>query len=85
MQVDEALAKAHQQFEMEREQMSSYLKQKIEVLMQKEMQLDDLKDAYRVLEQAMQPNDQKLREKLMLLEREILEIQSQYLEVLSKE
>ena len=65
--------------------MSSYLKQKIEVLMQKEMQLDDLKDAYRVLEQAMQPNDQKLREKLMLLEREILEIQSQYLEVLSKE
>ena len=49
--------------------MNSFLQQKIERNLQLEVQLDEIKDAYRALEASLSKDDKSFKSKVQLLER----------------
>jgi hypothetical protein len=55
--VAEKLAEANAQYQVEKDTMNGFLQQKIERNLQLEVQLDEIKDAYRALEQSLSKDD----------------------------
>ena len=76
--VDEKVAAANAAFDQEREQMNSFLQQKIERNLQLEVQLDEIKDAYRALEASLSKDDKSFKSKVQLLERSMEQISQMY-------
>mmetsp|Transcript_11774 Transcript_11774/g.15999 ORF Transcript_11774/g.15999 Transcript_11774/m.15999 type:complete len:107 (-) Transcript_11774:647-967(-) len=62
--VAEKMAAANATFERERNQMNSFLQQKIERNLQLEVQLDEIKDAYRALEASLSKDDKSFKSKV---------------------
>ena len=58
--------------------MEFFLQSKIEKNLQLEMALDEIKDAYRLLEQSMKGDDRSLKQKVSALERSIDQISAMY-------
>jgi len=64
--------------------MNTYLQEKIEKNLKLEMQLDDVKDAYRALESSLAPDDRKQQSRIQLLERNIEQISTMYQSVMNE-
>lgn len=75
---DEKMAVANSTFEQERDTMNNFLQQKIERNLQLEVQLDEIKDAYRALEASLSKDDKHFKSKVQLLERSMEQISSMY-------
>ena len=60
------------------DQMNAFLQQKIERNLQLEVQLDEIKDAYRALEASLSKDDKHFKSKVQLLERSMEQISSMY-------
>ena len=58
--------------------MNSFLQSKIERNLQLEVQLDEIKDAYRALEQSLSKDEKQNRAKCQVLERSVEQISSMY-------
>lgn len=58
--------------------MNGFLQAKIERNLQLEVQLDEIKDAYRALEASLSKDDKQFRQKVQLLERSVEQISSMY-------
>jgi len=58
--------------------MNSFLQQKIERNLQLEVQLDEIKDAYRALEASLSKDDKSFKSKVQLLERSMEQISQMY-------
>ena len=58
--------------------MEGFLQSKIEKNLQLEVALDEIKDAYRMLEQSMKGDDRSLKQKVQLLERSIEQVSAMY-------
>jgi hypothetical protein len=56
--VSERLAEATRKFEYEREQMIRDLQNRVEKVLRLEMELDEVKDAYRTLESSLSRDEQ---------------------------
>ena len=76
--VDEKMAEVNSTFERERDQMNNFLQQKIERNLQLEVQLDEIKDAYRALEASLGTDEKHFKSKVQLLERSMEQISSMY-------
>lgn len=66
--IAEALDSQATKFDNERLQMQNFLHQKIEQNLRLEMQLDEIKDAYRSLELSMTNEDLSYKQKVQMLE-----------------
>lgn len=64
--------------------MNTYLTQKIEKVLKLEMQLDEVKDAYRALEFSYAPDDRKQQSRIQMLERNIEQIGTMYQSVMNE-
>ena len=76
--VDEKLEVANAAHTKEIDQMNAFLQQKIERNLQLEVQLDEIKDAYRALEASLSKDDKHFKSKVQLLERSMEQISSMY-------
>ena len=71
IQVTQQLQEAEDKHRKEMDQMTKFLEQKIEITIRKEQAIDEIKDAYRALEQTMSTGgDNVWKQKVLLLERE---------------
>lgn len=66
--IAEALDSQATKFDNERLQMTNFLQQKIEQNLKLEMQLDEIKDAYRSLELSLTNEDLSYKQKVQMLE-----------------
>jgi regulator of replication initiation timing len=66
--IADALDDQLHQFEQERFEMTSFLQSKIEQNLKLEMELDEIKDAYRSLEMSLNAEDLGYRQKVDMLE-----------------
>lgn len=66
--ITEALDSQQAKFDNERLQMTQFLQQKIDQNLRLEMQLDEIKDAYRGLEMSLSTEDLTYKEKVNMLE-----------------
>ena len=60
------------------EEMNNFLAEKIERNMQLELLNDELKDAYRSLENSMSSEDQEFKNRVAMLERNVEQISTMY-------
>lgn len=73
--MSEKVEAARKQFTEEKQIMEGFLQVKIQKNLQLEVLLDEMKDAYRVLEKEMSSDDRQLRQKVHMQERSLDQIQ----------
>lgn len=76
--VAERMDAANEKFNDERDTLNGFLQSKINQNLQLEMQLDEIKDAYRALEASLSKDDKQFRQKVQMLERSVEQISSMY-------
>lgn len=76
--VEEKMDAANAKFSEERDTLNGFLQSKINQNLQLEMQLDEIKDAYRALEASLSKDDKQFRQKVQMLERSVEQISSMY-------
>ena len=76
--VTERMDAANEKFNDERDTLNWFLQSKINQNLQLEMQLDEIKDAYRALEASLSKDDKQFRQKVQMLERSVEQISSMY-------
>lgn len=76
--VAEKLAEANQKFEEERGELQGFLQQKINRNLELEVNLDEIKDAYRALESSLSQDEKKKRNREKQLETSLEQISTLY-------
>jgi len=76
--VAEQLEVVHEKYRKEKEEMEGYLQSKIDKNLKLELQLDEIKDAYRSLESTMSTGDKTFKQKFEQLESTIDQITVMY-------
>ena len=76
--VAEQLEVVHEKYRKEKEEMQGYLQSKIDKNLKLELQLDEIKDAYRSLESTMSTGDKTFKQKFEQLESTIDQITVMY-------
>ncbi len=64
--------------------MEGFLQAKIEKNLQLEVALDEIKDAYRILEGSMKGDDRSMKQKVTLLERSIEQVSAMYQQAMNE-
>lgn len=82
--ADESLQKQKAAHDDEMVQMSGFLQQKIEKNLALEVELDEIKDAYRALEKNLSPEERQNRNKVSLLERSMEQLNAMYQNIINE-
>lgn len=82
--ADESLQKQKAAHDDEMVQMSGFLQQKIEKNLTLEVELDEIKDAYRALEKNLSPEERQNRNKVSLLERSMEQLNAMYQNIINE-
>lgn len=82
--ADEKLGKSITQHQVEMDQMSGFLQSKIERNLNLEVELDEIKDAYRALEKNLLPEERQQRNKVSLLERSMEQLNAMYQNIINE-
>lgn len=76
--LNKTFDRERKQFDNERDQLLRDLQNRVEKVLKLEMQLDEVKDAYRVLEASMSKEDKQFKHRAITLERNLEQISSMY-------
>ena len=76
--VKEKLDEQQKKFDWEREQMIRDLQNRVEKVLRLEMELDEVKDAYRALESSLSRDEQQYKNRAQKLERSLEQITTMY-------
>lgn len=82
--VKDRLDEERRKFDYEREQMIKDLQNRVEKVLKLEMELDEVKDAYRALESSLSRDEQQYKNRAQKLERSLEQITTMYQAVINE-